>query len=178
MVPSLLTFQHDHIVFDACCVTNLHSSGSLEAILRTIPAKCALPFDVNQEVDHPDIESLLGMGLLSLTDIRGDNEENLYIHYAASARSNGEAASIAIAKNRNWAIATDERKITAMLRDIVPNVQILTTPDLLKHWSDETKVSTQELVEALQAVNLKASYTPSELHPLLAWWKESARNTP
>ena len=58
-----------------------------------------------------DLEPYFNDGILQRCDIEGDDETAYFVGYA-SKLDDGEAACVALAKNRGWWIATDDRPAT------------------------------------------------------------------
>ncbi|MGK7920695.1 MAG: hypothetical protein AB4080_11890 [Trichodesmium sp.] len=52
-----------------------------------------------------------------------------------------------------------------------PHLQIFSTPEIIKYWSEEAQVYFSQLSEALNAVEKKGRYSPPKSHPLRSWWE-------
>src|SRR5262245_31843056 len=112
-------------VVDACCTINLYAAGDLPNLLPALGLEWYVPAAVTREalfIRKPDPENAdqlipepidfqpaLGAGVLRTCDVEGEAETNLFVQLAASL-DDGEAACLAIAKCRGWAVATDDRK--------------------------------------------------------------------
>lgn len=84
---------------------------------------------------------------------------------------NCESATCAIALQRSWAIATDDKKAISFWNREAPQLQVLSTLEIVKHWSKEAKIPSEILSNALTGIGIKGKYKPHKNHPLLAWWK-------
>ena len=63
----------------------------------------------------------------------GEAEIELYFELATSL-DDGEAMALAIAKTRQWILATDDRKATTIAEKM--KVKLVSTPELVKNWSE------------------------------------------
>lgn len=113
-------------VIDACCLIDLLATGHVEAILRAAGFDWHLPSAVQGEVQHVrqhdpaqpgqflkvavDLSPLIASGMLKTCGPANQTEQDRFVHYAAQFRSDGEAMCIALAEQRKWALATDDRK--------------------------------------------------------------------
>jgi hypothetical protein len=60
-------------------------------------------------------------------------EENSFVNFAVEL-DEGEAVTGAIAMHRHWGIVTDDRKARRVFARTNPHVQLLSTPEFIKHW--------------------------------------------
>lgn len=175
---------HSHVLLDACCVLNFCASGKLLAILESIPAQVA----VTQVVQERELRTLQGLkdeenegaiqfetaiaqSLLTVVDFESEEEVESFVNYAAILKDDGESATCAIAIHRGWAIATDDKRAIAFFQQTAPYLQVLSTPDIIKHWSEKAGVDSPALRDVLNAIRLKGRYSPDKSHPLRSWWE-------
>ncbi len=59
----------------------------------------------------------------------------------------------------------------AFFQQEAPHLQILSTLEVVKHWSEEANINLAEVRIALKAIRVKGRYIPRRNHPLLSWWK-------
>ena len=52
-----------------------------------------------------------------------------------------------------------------------PHLQILSSLDIIKHWSELTNAAPGELRRVLSNIRTRGRYAPHRSHPLLAWWQ-------
>lgn len=176
--------KHSHLILDACCVLNLCASSNFLSILKTIPAQVVVTEVVKQQelktlqnltVEDNDgaiqLERSIQQGLLLAVDFESESEEETFINYVFEIGDDGESATFAIATHRRWAVATDDKKAISFFTKEEPDLQIFSSLEIIKHWSDVTKPSSRELKNTLCAVQVKARYMPSQKHSLFYWWK-------
>lgn len=174
-----------HIILDACCVLNFYASGQLLPILKSIPVQVAVTQVVREqelktlqclEGEENDgatqFEAAIAQGLLTIVDFESDEEAELFVNYA-TILDDGESATGAIAVRRQWAIATDDKRAISFFRKETPQIQILSTLEIVKHWSEAAGVDSQTLREALNSIRVKGRYMPPKNHPLQSWWETS-----
>ncbi len=178
--------NQSHLILDACCVLNLCASGNFLSILKTIPAKVVVTEIVKQQElitlqsltaqDNDgamQLEKAIQQGLLSVVDFESDLEEETFINYVFELGDDGESATFAISFHRRWSVATDDKAAISFLQKEEPDIQILSTLAIMKHWSDLENLSSTDLKNALNAVRVKGRYLPAPRHPLFSWWQSS-----
>ncbi|NUN66453.1 hypothetical protein HCU40_17245 [Pseudanabaena biceps] len=176
--------KHSHLILDACCVLNLCASGNFLSILKTIPAQVVVTEVVKQQelktlqsltFEDNDgaiqLERSIQQGLLLVVDFESESEEETFINYVFEMGDDGESATFAIASHRRWAVATDDKKAISFFKKEEPDLQIFSSLEIIKHWSEVTNSSSQELKNTLNAIRVKARYLPSKTHPLFSWWQ-------
>ncbi|MFM6127187.1 MAG: hypothetical protein ACKPBV_00255 [Sphaerospermopsis kisseleviana] len=179
-----MQINHSHVVLDACCILNFCASGNFIAILKSIPAQVVvtevvrkkelitlqrLKNEKNEGVIQ--FETAMTQGLLLLVDFESELEEETFVNYAFELGDDGESATCAIAIHRGWAIATDDKKAVSFFQKQAPSLQILSTLQIIKNWSEETNIGATELRTVLGAIRIKGRYVPHRNHPLLSWWE-------
>jgi predicted nucleic acid-binding protein len=178
--------NYSHVVLDTCCILNFCASGHLIEILKSIPAQVVVTevvksrelltlkrVEENSEISAITFEGAIGQGLISIEDFRSEAEENAFINYASELKDDGESATFAIAANRNWAVATDDQKATSFFKREFPQIQLLSSLDILKNYADEAQLAPAELEALLRGVRTRGRYVPNRKHPLAAWWEVS-----
>ena len=182
-------FLHDCIILDACCVMNLYASRKMREILRTIPKSVAVAAYINdeealwvyggpddnvtQEKERIDLQPLIESGLLAVVSPDSKIEQSTFVAFATILGDDGESVTGAIALHRNWAIATDDKKASRFFNHEAPQLQIISTLELLKHWADTMQPASEIVSATLRAIQQRANYKPSEKHPLYEWWKSN-----
>lgn len=166
-----IALPYSYIILDACCAITLHESERMEAILRATRQHVALASYVHEvEIQRADLEPLVDTGTIVIVSPRSEAEENSYVNFAVEL-DDGEAVTGAIAVHRNWAIATDETKATTYFSRVAPQLQIASTPDLVKHWVENATPAQEVVREVLQNIEIRARYQPGPSHPLYGWWR-------
>ena len=176
---------HSHVLLDACCVLNFCASGNLLAILQAMPAQVAVTLVVQEhelrtlqrlkEEENEgaaQFEAAIAQGLIIIVDFESEEEEESFLNYAAII-DDGESAICAIAFHRGWAIATDDKKAVSFFKREAPHLQILSTPEIIKHWSEAAGLDSSALRDALIAIRDKGRYSPKN-HPLQSWWEAAS----
>lgn len=176
-----MQINHSHLLIDTCCLLNLCASGELLNILQviSISAQATIVEEVKRELleieNIEQFEDALKQGLLSIVDFESEAEETTFVNYAVNLDV-GEAATGAIAINRNWAIATDDKKATKFLSQESPSLQIISTPEIIKYWSETANIDPLKLGNVLQEIRVKAKYFPNKNHLLKRWWETVINN--
>jgi predicted nucleic acid-binding protein len=147
-----MQITHSHILLDACCVLNLCASGQFLAILKSLPAEVVVATVVQeyelktlQRLTSKDndtvleFEEAITQSLLKVVDFESEEEEESFVNYAFDL-DDGESATCAIAVHRKWAVATDDDKAIKFLQKNFPHIQILSTPEIIKHWSEQESI--------------------------------------
>jgi len=177
---------HSHLLLDACCVLNFCASGQLLAILKSIPVQVAVTQVVREQElktlqrleseeneGATQFEAAIAQNLLITVDFESEEEAELFVNYAAIL-DDGESATGAIAVHRQWAMAKDDKRAISFFRKETPQLQVLSTLEIVKHWSEEAGVDSQKLRDVLNLIRVKGRYMPPKSHPLQSWW-ETAR---
>lgn len=180
---------HSHILLDACCVLNFCASSKFLAILESIPAQVAVTQVVHErelrtlqrlkdEENEGAIqfETAIAQNLLTVVDFKSEEEVESFVNYAAILRDDGESATCAIAVHRGCAIATDDKRAIAFFQQTASYLQVLSTPDIIKHWSEEAGVDSPALRDVLNAIRVKGRYSPDRSHRLRSWWEAASNN--
>ncbi len=181
-----MKISSSYLLLDACCIINFLASGHLLEILKVIPAQVAVTQVVLEE-ELQILERLKDEGNESAIqfqiaidrdivkivdyDFDSDAETETFLNYLANNLGDGEAATFAIAFQRKWALATDDKKAISFMQQQASYIQIFSTPEIIKYWSEAAKVNFSKLSEALNAVEKNGSYSPPKSHPLRSWWK-------
>ena len=173
-----MQITHSHVLLDACCVLNLCAAGQFLTILKSLPAEIVVTTVVQerelntlqllQEEENDavlEFQEAIAQGLLKVVDFESEEEEESFINYAAIL-DDGESATCAIAVQRKWAIATDDRKAISFIQKEAPYIQILSTPEIIKHWSEKQSIDSLVLSNVLNTIRIKGRYVPPKIKPL------------
>lgn len=99
------------------------------------------------------LKDLEKMGVIQVTDIDDSSEKELSaftLLRLGKRLGSGESASIAIAYNRGFDVATDDRMAREVCRDSYPSINIFGTGDLL-NMAVRDGILTQREVNSIQA---------------------------
>jgi predicted nucleic acid-binding protein len=169
------------VVLDTCCLVNLAAiDGTLEC-LESFTFIWYVPTAVqgegifiraaadSRDVQRIDLNASITKGAVLICAPTGDAEHALYVELASSL-GDGEAMALAIAKNRGWKVATDDRKARNKADAI--GVSVVTTPELVQRWASDTARSRAEVAMALRRIENLARFTPAENSPAAKWWRQ------
>jgi len=135
---------------------------------------------------RPDDPGILALEIISLDEyfdsgrlrilaIEGEEEETLYVNYAAEL-DDGEATSLALAESRELVLATDDRKARRLfVENVDAKHRLLSTSELLRDWAHSHAVSRERLRLALHRIMNRARYTPNRSDSNFMWWLNAAR---
>ena len=171
-------------VIDACCLIDVLATGHVEAILRAAGLEWYLPAAVEGEVQYvrqhdpaqpgqvlrvrADLSSLKNSGLLQVCAPADQAEQDRFVYYATQFRSDGEAMCLAIAEQRGYMIATDDRKAIRVAGQV--GLTVVSCPELVKKWADEAKADQSTVYEALRDIEVLAQFRPHAAMPEYQWW--------
>jgi hypothetical protein len=187
-LTSDIVFFQDCIILDACCIINLYASGQMGNILKSISKKVAVAAyvrdeearrifsgvngDITKKYEQVDLQPFIDCGLLIVVSPKTEAENITFVNFAAVIGGDGEAVTGAIALHRNWSIGSDDRKAIAFFRQNTPQLQVITTPELIKYWVDIVNPPRDAVSVALQRVRMCARYEPNLTHKLYDWWQK------
>jgi len=132
--------------------------------------------DQTKLVKQPvDLQEYIAAGLLAPCDFQDEAEVEIFVQMATQL-GDGEAACFAIAKQREWLLATDDRRARRFAADAA--LAVLTTPELVKLWAENTQASKEEIAGVLRNIQRFAYFTPRANAPEYGWWMGSLSEDP
>jgi hypothetical protein len=178
---------------DACCLIDLLASGDAEAILRACGFTWHLPAAVQAEVQYRrqhdsaqlgktimvpvDLSPMIASGLLTVCRPQSQQELDQFTRYATIFRSDGEAMCLALARERKWIVATDDRRAIRIAQQA--GLTVVSCPELLKKWAGATRPDRAALNTVLQDIQVLAQFKPNPTMPEFQWWvNELGKTTP
>ena len=175
---------------DASCLLNLYATDRLLEIAAALPWQLAVvdyvleheALFVRATGEHEEQEETLPVNLSPLIDggqllvvrMQGASEEGSFVELAVIL-DDGEAMTGAVAHNRSYSVAIDDRKARRVLGDRAPEVRLVSTLELMRQWGG--MVPAEEVSQALQAMRHGARYLPGQRDPLYAWWRDMIEGT-
>ena len=114
-----------------------------------------------------ELGAYFAKALLQRCEIAGEDETAYFVGYA-SRLDDGEAECLALAKNRGWLLATDDRVATTLA--IKQGVTVLTTAELLKRWATTTQATREQVTAVLGNIRRFARFVPRPQSPEAPWW--------
>lgn len=186
MVESVV-FPQEGVILNPCCLINLYASRYLSNILEALPVPAMVAAEVyEREIlrvygerigekglisEQIEVQPLLDAGLLTAVWPSSDAEMASVIDFAFALKEDGEAFTAALALHRRWAIGVDDPRAASFLQRNVPHLQVLTTPQFVKQWTERTNPPSEIVRAALRNIERYAKYTIPLHHALYAWWK-------
>lgn len=171
-------------IADACCLINLYASGCVLDILRILEGGLFVPdlvegesLFIREKDDHDqtilvpkaiDLSEALAEGLLHRCQLENEVEAEHFVRFA-TAVDDGEAICLALAKCRNWVIATDDRKAIGLAE--AEAIATITTAEIVKLWADSRNAADKALAEVLRRIERYARFCPRRGSPLQQWWR-------
>jgi hypothetical protein len=191
-VTRSIVFSRNGVILNACSLRNIYASGCMVAILEALPIPTMIarivyeeqPLRIlreNQEregfvMEHIDLQPMLNAGLLVMASLTSEAEEAMMIDLAAVLEDD-EATTAALSQLRGRAIGVDGPATTVLLRQHLPDIQIVSTPILIQHWIEYSRPPSRALRAALQNIHQGTGYAPPVHHPLYPWWQEVLETT-
>lgn len=182
-----ITSKHSCIILDACCVMNLYASGKMEEILTSVAEMITVAvYVVNVEAltvyaeskktasgrkEIIDLQPFIEKGVLVIVDFESDEEKSAFVEFTAQRLDDGEATTMAIAVNRNWAVATDDRRAKRIIQTQYNSIQVVSTPEIIKHWQESERPETDILRKTIMDIERKANFLLGNRHPHYTWWE-------
>lgn len=176
---------------DACCLIDLLASGEAEAILRACGFTWQLPAAVQVEVQYVrqydpaqpgqtvtvpvDLSPMIASGLLTVRSPQTQAELDEFTQYATIFRSDGEAMCLALAGERGWIVATDDRRAIRIAQQA--GLTVVSCPELVKAWADATGPDPATLNRVLQNIQVLAQFKPNPTMPECQWWVDELAGT-
>ena len=134
------------VILDNNCISNFYLAESLELVLTIWPYKVfVVPQRVVKEAgnwrEHGEavcriLDKLTAGHVIEIVTINEESEEETgayaLLRLNAWSLGQGESESIAMASNRGYIVATDDKIATECCRKIFPSVGVITTADILK----------------------------------------------
>jgi len=175
------------LLLEACCLLNLYATDRLREIAVTPPHRLGVaqyvlaqeslyvrrpvPSAAREERIRIDLSSLVREDLVQVLHLEHPLEERLFVDLAALV-DDGEATTGAIALNRGYAIAMDDRKARRVFTEHMQTVRLISTLEIMKNWADRATVSNAELRAAMVRIRSGTGYVPSKRDPLYDWGRK------
>ncbi len=182
----MMLINQSPLLLDACCVFNFLASGHFFDIVKaisvdvyitkTVQEQELINFDGFDPEDITQFNNTLEQGIVKIVDFEAETEADLFINYASILGDDGESATGAIAICRGWAIATDDKRAITLFKQEVPNLQILSTQEIIKYWSEITNIDLIQLKTVLNQIKKKGQYFPPKNDPLRSWWETAIKS--
>ncbi|MGH3276565.1 MAG: hypothetical protein ACRDNZ_19835 [Streptosporangiaceae bacterium] len=176
------------VLLDACVAINLCATDRLGHLAEVLEVRFALTQQAAAEVGH--LRDLISGELvatpISLSRYVSDStiqlidldisEYALYLELAGLV-DDGEAASIAVAINRDLQLATDDRKARRLCAQHLIR-EPLRTLALVHAYTDTARLEQDRIRDMLSKIHNRASYQPSRTDPDHKWWSDHMEIAP
>lgn len=117
-----------------------------------------------------DLQPLIETGILSIiTPDWSTVASHIVLLAQGGMRGMGEKISGAIARDKNWAIATDDRDARRRFTRLMPAHQVVTTLDFVRHWAETENVTDDVISEILMKIQVRGKAELAKNHPLYNW---------
>src|SRR5258708_3495953 len=180
-------FPCDGVILDACVIINLYASGHMQSILESIPKPVSIAAyvhkmeaqriytgpddDVAKETELINLQSFVDGKLLQVVPLEDGPEAAAAVSFSAATRlDTGETISAAIAIHRSWSLATDDKMAISFFARKAPQLHLISTPQLLKHWVDLIHPHSTVTSLVVENIRKRARYQPHHDHSLYEWW--------
>lgn len=157
------------VILDNNCISNFYDAESLELLLNLWPPGT---FKITQHVlteagnwyEHGKevcqiINKLTDSGIIEIITIDDDSEDevNAYMQLklVPPVLGSGESESIAIANNRNFIMATDDRIATKRCNEMFSSVDIVTTADIFKMAKSDGLLNEHQVNKMWKSIRTK-----------------------
>jgi predicted nucleic acid-binding protein len=170
------------LIQDACVLLNVLASGRFADIAGGCGFRFAVVSEVSREAlyvrhaltgerERIDLQLFVARGVLEVLTIKGEAEQLRFIELAVDLED-GEAASIAIAEARSFALATDDKKARGLLQRKSVKVDLWSTFELLRRWQAKAGISDAELGSVLLNIANCATFRPRRGQSEFEWWSK------
>jgi predicted nucleic acid-binding protein len=174
------------MVIDACCTLNLLATR-LEVEIATACGLSLLISDKAHEEalflhSSPDAdgvrskepastERLVQIGHLAIRRLDTDSLVEAFVECAAQLRDQ-DASCIALAGVLQLPLLTDDGKERRVARALFPNIDLVSTLDVLQEASQTLKLSDDDLTRMAADLRWRGNFAPPQKDPRSAWYAE------
>jgi predicted nucleic acid-binding protein len=174
-------------MLDACSIINFYASGRMMEILVSLSRPVFISRYVHERealrvstlgnqseagaTEDINLAPYVAAGLLHVVDVQTEDEAVAYVNFSA-LMDDGEATTAALAVNRKWLVVTDDRHARNILQQQAPDLEFVTSLEVIKSWADSAVVDRDSLRSALCRVRDRGHYAPGPSHPLRGWWDQ------
>lgn len=174
------------VVIDACCMLNLLATrremlivNALDLYLVESPQVSVEPLFLWTRPDDEGTQSkeptstiaLREAGRLETRAIDTDVLQNAFIDAAARIKDT-DATCIALAGVLRLPLFTDDRKERKIARDLFPQIELLSTLDILASAAQAMNWSTEQLAVVAQNLRWCGNFAPPKSDPRGTWYEE------
>lgn len=177
------------VVIDACCTLNLLATGRDVAIVQALELRMFDTPQVSGEAMYlwtaPDADgerikeststaTLREGGYLETHSLDSDALVDAFV-IAAGLINDADASCIALAGVLGLPLISDDRKERRIARDMFPNIELISTLELLQHASQRLSWSSAELAAVALNLRWRGNFAPPRQDPLGGWYSALCR---
>jgi hypothetical protein len=175
------------LLLDASCVISLYASSQMEPILRAYPAQIGVvdvvrtgeildvwdgsDENVRQHKSTVNLLSFIAAGVLVEAPFE-NIDVKMVLNLAAHGLNNGECATMAVAYRLGWGLGIDNVSAWRRIAALLPQVSLVSTSQLLKHWADTQHITLKDVCTALQSMRRRGGYRFQKHDPLGDWLQQ------
>jgi hypothetical protein len=171
------------VYLDGGVLLNLSVLDQATEIFATLPVQCMIAPVMDTETyelgneDEPHtitVHTFVTQGVMMIADPLQEEGQQLMLELACQGVRGSLAYLAAAATIQQAKLATDSNRSVQLLRQLLPQLPLLTTATLLHEWQQEQHIDEQSMLDVLHQVEERARFTPPEHDPLCAWWRHPA----
>lgn len=118
-----------------------------------------------------DLQEFLHEGTVVVCRLEQEQEFELFVQLAQQL-DDGEASVLAIAKNRGWIAATDDKKARRIAAE--QGIPTITTSGIIHAWASSGTVDSQKVALILKNIHQFGRFIPHRSDPFHDWWMDLA----
>jgi predicted nucleic acid-binding protein len=169
------------MLLDACIAINLLATDCAEDIAAALGIRFLMAKQAATECGELHVlqEKIVVRRRAAASDIPPlaevltliGSEIDLYVELARDI-DDGEAATIAIARSRSLAMATDDRKARRVA--VAAGLVMPTgTTAILRQYADTTGMTSRKIAVLLRLIRDESSYVPRQTDENFGWWQQN-----
>lgn len=147
-------FDGKIVVFDAMVIINFGNLRLVDSVIKWASGEVAVTISVLREADRCkgkriNLSHYIAKGMIIEEKMADSNERSLFEKYLQSTISGksiheGEASCLAVAINKNYGLACDEREVREEFGRIKPNSLCLTSRMILEQARDKCYLTEED----------------------------------
>jgi hypothetical protein len=161
------------LLLDPSCVISLYASGQMEPILHAYPAQIGVvdvvrtgemldiwdgpDEDVRQHKSTVNLLPFIAAGVLVEVPFETVDTQ-IVVNLAAYGLNNGECTTMAVASRLGWVVGIDNVPAWRRIAALLPQVSLVSTAQLLKHWADTRHITTKNVCTVLRCMQRRGGY--------------------
>jgi predicted nucleic acid-binding protein len=174
-----------HVVIDTCCTLNLLATQRELAIVEALdlhlldtpqvsgePLTLWTPPDADgqRSKERTSTETLRAAGRLRTLVLASDDLVDAFVAAAALIKDT-DASCIALAGVMGVPLLTDDRKERRIARELFPNVELMSTLDIVAEAERALNWSEAELVAVARELRWRGNFAPPRNDPRSVWYE-------